>query len=338
VRSEREYTFKDDDADSHEKFFLYIKDSRMGYNTLPETWIIYNPQGIYQFTKTITEPWFGVSIIGVSFNQNYNFVNERFYIPNPGITNDEAYLECHFPSPDSLHCFVVAAPGSLNEGGAIFVRFGDDRILRSYYDYFEEQTYLYMNFSPLESNLVSSDWSCFGPLRPNINGINDNIVVISVRQADSIYLSALCTLDFPVSHTFTFPATHANIPSTSISFAYDDKLYFIDNNRMFTFNVELSVSNVDETAPPTPILTLSVYPNPISVKGIIKFKASIKQPMELEIYNIRGQKVQSLHLDKAGQIEWDLRDYENKELPSGVYIIKPCDRNAGKLCKLVIIN
>ncbi|MCB5260895.1 MAG: T9SS type A sorting domain-containing protein [Candidatus Cloacimonetes bacterium] len=299
--------------------FMYVKDSRMGYNTVPETWIIYDSQGIYQFTKTITDPWFGVSTIGVSFNHDFNFVNERFYIHNPGIIYDEAYLECHFPSPDSLHYYVVPAPGSLNEGSARFVRFGDDRILRSYYDYFEDQTYLYMNFSPLESNPVPSDWFCFGYLKPNINGINDNIVVISVRLAESIYLSALCTLDFPVSHTFTFPAPHAYIPSNSMSFSYDDKLYFIDNNIIFTFNVELSVSNVDETATP-PVFTLSVYPNPVNVKDVIKFKASIKHPMELDIYNIRGQRVSTVKLDSDGSGQWDLHNHNGEALSAGVYI------------------
>ena len=317
--------------------FMYIKDSMMGYDTVPETWIIYDSQGNYQFTKTLTDQLFGVSTIGVSFYNDFNFVNERFYIPNPGITNDEAYLECHFPSPDSLHYYVVPAPGSLNEGDARFVRFGDDRILRSYYDYLEDQTYLYMNFSPLESNPVSSDWSCFGHLRPKINGIKDKIVVISVRLAESIYLSALCTLDFPVTHTFTFPAPHAYIPSTSMSFAYDDKLYFIDNNRIFTFNVELSVSNVDETATP-PALTLSVYPNPVNVKDVIKFKASIKHPMELDIYNIRGQRVSTVKLDSDGCAQWDLHNHNGEALSAGVYIAKFRNHKGIKPVRFIVIH
>lgn len=317
--------------------FMYIKDSMMGYDSVPETWIIYDSQGNYQFTKTLTDPWFGVSTIGVSFNRDFNFVHERFYIPNPGIADVEAYLECHFPSSDSLHFFVVAAPGSLNEGSARFVRFGDERILRSYYDYMEEQTYLYMNHSPLEYNPEPTHWMSIGPLSPQLSIINDHIVSYSIRLENHILISALCTLDFPAPHSYTFPAPPVNVYLPSIAFSCADKLLFINDGVIYVFNVDFSVSNSDETEVP-PVQTLSANPNPVNMKDVITFKASINHTMELDIYNIRGQRVDTVTLDSEGTAQWDLHDQKGAVLSAGVYIAKPRNHKVIKPVRFITIH
>ena len=317
--------------------FMYIKDSMMGYDTVPETWIIYDSQGNYQFTKTLTDQLFGVSTIGVSFYNDFNFVNERFYIPNPGITNDEAYLECHFPSPDSLHYYVVPAPGSLNEGDARFVRFGDDRILRSYYDYLAEQTYLYMNHSPLEYNPEPTHWMCIGPFIPQLNIINDYIVTYSIRLENYIFISALCTLDFPAPHSFIFPAPPVDVYLPSIAFSCADKLLFINDSMIYVFHIDFSVSNSDETEVP-PVHTLSAYPNPVNIKNVITFKVSINHTMVLDIYNIRGQRVDTVTLNSEGTAQWDLHNHNGEALSAGVYIAKFRNHKGIKPVRFIAIH
>lgn len=44
--------------------------------------------------------------------------------------------------------------------------------------------------------------------------------------------------------------------------------------------------------------------------------------MELDIYNIRGQRVDTVKLDSEGTVQWDLHNYSGETLNSGVYFAK----------------
>ena len=300
--------------------FMYVKDTCYGNGS--DTWIIYDSQGNHQFTQIMTDPWFGVSVTGGSWGPDFDFVHDRFYIPTYGIVYDYAILECHFPTPDSLHVFIIGPPVSVDEHLDRLVRFGDDRILRSYFNLYNHQTYLYMNHSPLEDNPEFTHWTGFGPITPHIDSINDKIVTISARYEDYILVSALCTLDFPAPHTFTFPAPTVNVDLPVITFSHEDQLFMISDGVLYAFAVDFSVSNADETAVPA-VHTLSAYPNPASLKGVITFKASLKQALELDIYNVRGQRVDTISLDSEGTAEWDLRNHKGAALSAGVYFAKP---------------
>jgi len=317
--------------------FMYIKDSMMGYNTVPETWVVFDSQGDYQFTHTISDPWFGVSTIGISFSQNYCFVGDRFYIPNPGIDNSEACLECHFPTSDSLHYQVISPPGSLNEGNPRFIQFGADRILRSYYDYMEENTYLYMNFRPLEFNPEPTHWNNIGPTRPNLDNINEFIVTYTSRMENQILINALCTLDFPTPHSFSFAAPQTNVYLPTYTYPYSDKLLLISDNILYPFDIDFSVSN-DDSAIITPINTISAYPNPVSIRDVITFKVSADKPIDLDIYNIRGQRVDTIILDSEGTAKWNLRTHDGAALPSGVYIAVPRKQKGIKPLRFIALQ
>ena len=317
--------------------FMYVKDTCE--DDAVENWYIFDSQGIHQFTMTMTDPWFSLSVTGWSFSSDFDFVHDRFYIPTPGMAYDSALLECHFPTPDSLHVFIIGAPVSPDEHLFRIVRFGDDRILRSYFDYgtYNGVYFLYMNHSPLEDNPEPTHWTGFGPIEPHIDSINDEIVTISARYEDYILVSALCTLDFPTSHSFTFPAPTVNVDLPVITFSHEDQLFMISDGRLYAFTVEFSVSNADATAVP-PLHTLSVYPNPASLKGVITFKASLKQALELDIYNVKGQRVDTITLDSEGTAEWDLRNHKGAALSAGVYFAKPRNHKDIKPVKFIAIH
>ncbi|MDD2360861.1 MAG: T9SS type A sorting domain-containing protein [Syntrophaceticus schinkii] len=316
--------------------FMYVKDTRD--NDALETWFIFNSQGIHQFTMKMLDPWFGLSMIGGSYGPDCDFVHDRFYIGTPGMAFDSAVLECHFPTPDSLHVFIVGQPVSVDEHLSRLVRFGDDRILRSYLDYGSHNGYfLYMNHSPLEDNLEPTHWTGFGPIEPHIDNINDQIVAISARYESYILVSALCTLDFPTSHTFTFPAPTVNVDLPVYTFSHEDQLFMISNGVLYAFTIYFSVSNADATAVP-PLHTLSAYPNPVNLKGVITFKASLKQALELDIYNVKGQRVDTISLDSEGTAEWDLRNHKGAALSAGVYFAKPRNHKDIKPIKFIAIH
>jgi len=92
------------------------------------------------------------------------------------------------------------------------------------------------------------------------------------------------------------------------------------------------VANDDPTAPGTPALSLTAYPNPFSVFTNIKVsaldtKANIDKihSASIAIYNIKGQQVKSISLDpgKSGEqfTYWDGRDEDNARCSSGIYLV-----------------
>ena len=317
--------------------FIYVKDTC--YEDTFDTWFIFDSQGNHQFTQTMTDPWFSWSVTGTSYGPDFDFVHDRFYIPTYGIVFDSALLECHFPTPDSLHVFIVVTPVSVDEHLSRLVRFGDDRILRSYLDYgtYNGDYFLYMNHSPLEDNLEPTHWTGFGPMEPHIDNINDQIVAISARYENYILVSALCTLDFPTSHTFTFPAPTVNVDLPVNTFSHENQLFMISNGALYAFTIFFSVSNADETEVP-PLHTLSAYPNPVNLKGVITFKASLKRALELDIYNVKGQRVDTISLDSEGTAEWDLRNHKGAALSAGVYFAKPRNHKDIKPIKFIAIH
>jgi len=302
--------------------FMYIKDTCE--DIIWETWFIFDSQGNLQFTKIMTDFWFSVSVTGWSFGQDFDFVHGRFYIKTHGMAYDSALLECHFPNPDSLHVFIVGTPVSVDEHLFRIVRFGDDRILRLYFDYGPNAYNLYMSFSPLENNPGFHRVS-FGHIEPHIDNINDKLVTISARYEDYIYISVLCTLDFPTSHTFTFPAPTINIYFPALTFSHDDQLFMISDGTLYAFMIDFSHSNTDEIAAP-PLHTLFAYPNPFTQQTALTY--SLKEPgmIGLSVYNLKGQLVADLDTGHKGSgqhsVLWDGRDHAGRKLSSGVYLLR----------------
>jgi hypothetical protein len=58
--------------------------------------------------------------------------------------------------------------------------------------------------------------------------------------------------------------------------------------------------------------------------------------MILDIYNIKGQKVRTLAMDKTGEINWDLFSDNGSEISTGIYIIKPHNVRDSRLTKVII--
>lgn len=76
----------------------------------------------------------------------------------------------------------------------------------------------------------------------------------------------------------------------------------------------------DATTPVVPT-SISCYPNPFG--GITTIKSTGTAPSKIEIFNIKGQKVQTLTNDsKTRSIAWDGRDNRNNQVPAGLYFIR----------------
>ncbi|HHZ15770.1 MAG TPA: T9SS type A sorting domain-containing protein, partial [Candidatus Cloacimonetes bacterium] len=98
----------------------------------------------------------------------------------------------------------------------------------------------------------------------------------------------------------------------------------------FEYGSEPWVSVDDPTIPHIPAVSLDAWPNPFKV--FTNIKVSMPQggfskagSANINIYNIKGQKVKTIALDpsKAGEqfTYWDGRDSDNRLCSSGIYLL-----------------
>lgn len=315
-----------------ENYFMYVKDTEGG--GLQETWVVYDSDGQYLFTQSSSDNGLRMSFFKWGTPK---LIHGRWYIPAGTLVYTDLWLECYFSEPDSLHYYSFGAPGSpINESALSLTPFGDNRILRVYYDEFFESVFMYCNYVPLEQFpevIFTFNWGYCNPL---LTPISEDITTMTIRLPDQIAILALWTYDFPAVHEFYFP-TLSNAQMGVNVFANNDSLRIITNQKVYSFQVGISTALADETMEHMDQV-IQVYPNPVRSSQQLTIKTMLKEPSILDIYNVKGQKVQSLQIGKLGQVEWNLRGHENNSLPSGVYIIKSRNSNAIKPCKMVLIN
>ncbi|MDY0152140.1 MAG: T9SS type A sorting domain-containing protein [Candidatus Cloacimonas sp.] len=81
------------------------------------------------------------------------------------------------------------------------------------------------------------------------------------------------------------------------------------------------VSNSDEHLP-QPGLQLSIWPNPVSQQGEIRFFSKDTAPANIAVYNLKGQKVQQLPVTNT-KTGWNELSWQpNSKLPAGIYFLR----------------
>lgn len=84
------------------------------------------------------------------------------------------------------------------------------------------------------------------------------------------------------------------------------------------------VGNDDNTTP-VPSVNLTAYPNPFKDKVSFEISQSKYQPLQLSVYNLKGQIVRELRVENiaagSSKAVWDGKDKSGKELPNGIYFV-----------------
>lgn len=94
----------------------------------------------------------------------------------------------------------------------------------------------------------------------------------------------------------------------------------------------------------TPIVTKlqGAYPNPFSGKTTLKYTLDKAQPVVMNVYNVKGQKVRSLQKAnlKAGEhsLEWDGKSDAGSQVASGVYFVKLESESGLHVQKLMLLR
>ncbi|MBI9031630.1 S8 family serine peptidase [bacterium] len=92
----------------------------------------------------------------------------------------------------------------------------------------------------------------------------------------------------------------------------------------------------------TPNSLLNNYPNPFNPETTISFSIKEDSHVQLEIFNIKGQKVKTLinsHLPSGNhRITWDGRDNNNNNVTSGIYLYRMKNGKFTKSKKMILLK
>ena len=311
------------------EYFVYVNDNTAGFGS-PEVWDLFYSNGDHLSTQICSYPYFASTTLTNNYGTDPSEVFGRWYIDSPQIIYNDGCLECSFAEPDSLHLYFFTSPNPEYQLGGKFYPFGNDRILRVH------NNSVYCNYSPIElfPNVMYS--FNFGGYYPSIATISAEITTMSVCLPDSIAVLALWTNDFPVVHEFYFPAS-TNASTVCTTFTYNNNLRLLNNHKIYSYHVAVSSEVADEVNSCAAV-EMQAYPNPVRSGEQLTISSNTKQPLMLDIYNIKGQKMRSLAMDKSGKISWDLLGDDGAAVASGIYILKPRNASSSKPTKIIILK
>jgi hypothetical protein len=109
-----------------------------------------------------------------------------------------------------------------------------------------------------------------------------------------------------------------------------------------TFEPGSSAEEVIQIISKLPIRFINNYPNPFNPETTIQFELTHDSKTEVEIFNVKGQKVTKLIDEELGMgihsIVWNGNDEHGKRVSSGVYFYQiKCD-NQVKTKKMIMIK
>lgn len=134
------------------------------------------------------------------------------------------------------------------------------------------------------------------------------------------------TTELDVSdHTHPHFVDRITTPGIAWQLHFDDRYFYVADFWGIEIYEYGSLVDVRDTPDPLPkSFTLHQnYPNPFNSTTVISYELTRSSLVELAIYNVLGQRVQTLHhgLHRAGsyRVTWDAKSDNGKEVASGVY-------------------
>lgn len=166
---------------------------------------------------------------------------------------------------------------------------------------------------------------------------------ISWKKMDNSYEVALHK-DGDNPYTFLL-VDHTDSSVRAYPFTIDTQFYGVfvsdrylhlrgSNNRIYTFVLELYTANPDEDMPAV-IPLLAASPNPFRSTCRLTLCTEKSQTARLEVYNLRGQRLATLH---DGVLPPGTKDFtwDGSSYPAGVYLVK-LSSDAGSLSRRIVL-
>jgi len=94
-------------------------------------------------------------------------------------------------------------------------------------------------------------------------------------------------------------------------------------------------TGVDDEVAPGIALSLSAYPNPFRNEVSFNLMSKDNAPFDAGIYNLKGQLVKQISIQKGNSFTWDGKDAANKAVSNGIYLVK-INQNGRASCSKII--
>lgn len=205
---------------------------------------------------------------------------------------------------------------SSDENGRVLIVYTDaSGTVRSKFDLYQNNTITPLFFQPFPtSNRIS-------------NAVLDGETIayadsIGIHKTDLMGME-LWHLQMPAGWSGYYPTTGGWLIKTP------DGGYLLSCLAAGEFGVLKCTSDgepVSESLTPLPLLKLNAYPNPFQDKLTLSFELKAHQPVEVKVYNVKGQMIKRLNSvqGKTGwnEVLWDGKDNNGIKAAQGVYLLK----------------
>ena len=185
-----------------------------------------------------------------------------------------------------------------------------------------------------------SDFSLSSDFKPTINYFDTegHFPLISYLLINNIEFLELYPMNYNFLESVTFKTRESNNLLTNNTWE-TIKFVFSDNQIDFVEQTYNNQTSIDSFIYPDKSI-FQVYPNPVKNTTKIMFHLDNTQPVELSVYNIKGQKVQTINnnLFSKGLNEVQFQIDNQKIISSGIYFLKLKKMNETKMKKIVFIK
>ncbi|HOH98615.1 MAG TPA: T9SS type A sorting domain-containing protein [Candidatus Cloacimonadota bacterium] len=94
------------------------------------------------------------------------------------------------------------------------------------------------------------------------------------------------------------------------------------NDERTDYNWMYFTANEDPIQPPVPGLSLKAYPVPFGSEVNLQPSSKAGTPVQIGIYNVRGQLLRELRSEDAQSVRWDGKDLRGQTCPAGIYFAR----------------
>lgn len=141
----------------------------------------------------------------------------------------------------------------------------------------------------------------------------------------------------------TTELTYTRTVTPVISYSFRIVASYVNGTSLPSNEVTVNFTPADPPTPETNTTTLYAnYPNPFNPSTTIYFQLAEDGPVQLEIYNVRGQKIRTLvnRNESSGyhSIIWDGSDNDGKQVSSGLYLYKLHTSKTLKTKKMMLLD
>ncbi len=150
---------------------------------------------------------------------------------------------------------------------------------------------------------------------------------MSSQTRTRLHLQPAQCLEDIASQTVTGPDTCSVLFQGSIFPLGEDYFYYVTGTAsIHCYRLVDPSAAVDPNATPIPAIECKVSPNPFKQSTSILYQLSKTADTELNIYNLKGQKVKTLSKSRQTPGEhtvlWDGRDQNAKPCGTGIYFLQ----------------